>query len=241
MAVASVPALSQAAVTPPITGTVGGMNLSDMNAFLMLFTTQLQHQDPTNPMAAYEMAAQLAQFSTVEKLTQVHAQLKAQQNYLISINNAMGVQLLGKTVVAQDNRLQMKNGAVSRAGLELESPATVKIVITDSAGRTVRTLSLGSLQPGRHQFAWDGKDDQGKNLPDGEYTFSVEALTPSGESVAATPLVMGDVCGFLMEQGVNYVVLDHNDGIRVPVSLITTIEVPSTGTETAENTSAANG
>lgn len=230
MAVASVPALTQTAATPPVTDTVGGTSLSDMNAFLLLFTTQLQHQDPTNPMAAYEMAAQLAQFSTVEKLTQVHAQLKAQQNYLISINNAMGVQLLGKNVVAQDNRLELKNGAVSRGGLELETPASVKVVITDSAGRTVRTLSLGSLQAGRHEFSWDGKDDQGKSLPDGQYTFSVEAVGPSGESVAAQPLVMGNVCGFLMEQGVNFVVLDQNSGLRVPVSLITTIETPASGT-----------
>uniref|UniRef100_A0A832EJ72 Basal-body rod modification protein FlgD n=1 Tax=Desulfacinum infernum TaxID=35837 RepID=A0A832EJ72_9BACT len=239
MAVASVPAVTQAAVTPPITDTAGGTSLSDMNAFLMLFTTQLQHQDPTNPMAAYEMAAQLAQFSTVEKLTQVHAQLKAQQNYLISINNAMGVQLLGKNVVAQDNRLQLKNGTVSRAGLELQSPASVKVVITDSAGRTVRTLSLGSLKAGRQEFAWDGKDDQGKSLPDGEYTFSVEAVGPSGESVAALPLVMGSVCGFLMEQGVNYVVLDHNSGLRVPVSLITTIETPVSTTADGQTAAAS--
>jgi len=237
MAVASVPAVTQAAVTQP-TETVGGMSLSDMNAFLMLFTTQLQHQDPTNPMAAYETAAQLAQFSTVEKLTQIHAQLKAQQNYLISINNAMGVQLLGKNVVAQDNRLLLKNGTVSRAGLELQSPATVKVVITDSAGRTVRILSLGSLQAGRQEFAWDGKDDQGKSLPDGEYTFTVEAVGPSGESVAALPVVMGSVCGFLMEQGVNYVVLDDNSGIRVPVSLITTIETPASTAAEEQTTTA---
>ncbi len=241
MAVASVPALSQTAVTQPITDTVGGTSLSDMNAFLMLFTTQLQHQDPTNPMAAYEMAAQLAQFSTVEKLTQVHAQLKAQQNYLVSINNAMGVQLLGKNIVAQDNRLQVKNGTVSRAGLELGSPANVKVIITDGAGRTVRTLSLGSLQAGRHEFTWDGKDDQGKTLPDGEYTFSVEAVGSTGETIAASPLVMGSVCGFLMEQGVNYVVLDHNNGIRVPVSLITTIETPASGTGSTENPTPTNG
>jgi|YNPBryantNP2012_1023418.scaffolds.fasta_scaffold07768_2 flagellar basal-body rod modification protein FlgD len=239
MAVASVPAVTQAAVTPPITDTVGGKSLSDMNAFLMLFTTQLQHQDPTNPMAAYEMAAQLAQFSTVEKLTQIHAQLQAQQNYLISINNAMGVQLLGKNVVAQDNRLLLKNGTVSRAGLELQSPATVKVIITDSAGRTVRTLSLGALQAGRQEFAWDGKDDEGKSLPDGEYTFTVEAKGASGESIAALPVVMGSVCGFLMDQGVNYVVLDDNSGIRVPVSLITTIETPASTAAEEQTTTAS--
>lgn len=234
MAVASVPALTQDALAASAANTVGGKNLSDMNAFLMLFTTQLQHQDPTNPMAAYEMAAQLAQFSTVEKLTQVHAQLQAQQNYLISINNAMGVQLLGKNVVAQDNRLQVKDGTVSRSGFALESAAQVKVTITDSAGKTVRTLTLGSVEAGRHEFTWDGKDDQGKAVPNGTYTFSVEATSASGESIGAQPLVMGEVFGFVMEQGVNYVVLEHNGGLRVPVSFITTIEAPPSAEETTQ-------
>jgi len=231
MAVSSVPALTQAAVASSAYDTVGGTSLSDMNAFLMLFTTQLQHQDPTNPMASYEMAAQLAQFSTVEKLTQVHAQLKAQQNYLISINNAMGVQLLGKNIVALDDELRLQNGTASRAGYVLENGANVKVTITDNAGRTVRTLSLGSVEAGWHEFTWDGKDDQGKALPDGSYTFSVEAVGPSGESVAAQPVVTGLVCGFVMEEGVNYVVLENHQGLRVPVSLITTIETAPSAVE----------
>ncbi|ROR01877.1 flagellar hook assembly protein FlgD [Desulfosoma caldarium] len=235
MAVASVPALTQKALAASAANSVGGQNLSDMNAFLMLFTTQLQHQDPTNPMAAYEMAAQLAQFSTVEKLTQVHTLLREQKDYLISINNSLGVQLLGKNVVAQDDQLYVKDGTVSRAGFDLEAPARVQVTITDSAGKSVRTLSLGSVEAGRQEFTWDGKDDQGKAVPNGIYTFSVEATNTSGESMAAQPLVRGEVFGLVMEQGVNYVVLEHSGGLRVPVSFITTIETaPNSGETTPE-------
>ncbi len=238
MAVASVPALTQDALAASAASTLGGKNLSDMNAFLMLFTTQLQHQDPTNPMAAYEMAAQLAQFSTVEKLTQVHAQLQAQQNYLISINNSMGVQLLGKTVVALDNRLQLKDGTVSRAGFSLGNGAQVEVTITDSSGKTVRTLSLGSVEAGRHEFTWDAKDNQGKSVPNGTYTFTVKATSSSGESVPVQPLVLGQVCGFVMEEGVNYVVLEQQGGLRVPVSFITSIETTPGSQETTQDISA---
>ena len=41
------------------------------DAFLQLLVTQLQHQDPTKPQADGEFLAQLAQFSSLEKLTQI--------------------------------------------------------------------------------------------------------------------------------------------------------------------------
>ena len=41
------------------------------DAFLQLLVTQLQHQDPTKPQADGEVIAQLAQFRSLEKLTQI--------------------------------------------------------------------------------------------------------------------------------------------------------------------------
>jgi flagellar hook assembly protein FlgD len=45
------------------------------DAFLQLLVTQLQHQDPTQPQADGEFLAQLAQFSSLEQLTQMQATL----------------------------------------------------------------------------------------------------------------------------------------------------------------------
>ena len=47
------------------------------DAFLKLLVTQLQHQDPTKPQADGEFLAQLAQFSSLEKLTQIATSIDA--------------------------------------------------------------------------------------------------------------------------------------------------------------------
>jgi flagellar basal-body rod modification protein FlgD len=54
------------------------------DAFLQLLTTQLAHQDPTAPQDNAQMIAQLAQFSSLEQLTQI-------QNKLDAIGVALGV------------------------------------------------------------------------------------------------------------------------------------------------------
>jgi flagellar basal-body rod modification protein FlgD len=47
------------------------------DAFLQLLTTQLAHQDPTAPQDNAQMIAQLAQFSSLEQLTQIQKSLDA--------------------------------------------------------------------------------------------------------------------------------------------------------------------
>lgn len=46
------------------------------DAFLQLLVTQLQHQDPTAPQQNGEFIAQLAQFSSLEQLTQIQTTLQ---------------------------------------------------------------------------------------------------------------------------------------------------------------------
>jgi flagellar hook assembly protein FlgD len=54
------------------------------DAFLQLLTTQLAHQDPTAPQDNAQMIAQLAQFSSLEQLSQI-------QQTLAAIGEALGV------------------------------------------------------------------------------------------------------------------------------------------------------
>lgn len=69
---------------------------------------------------------------------------------------------------------------------------TSSVVIKDSSGAIVRTLP-GELSKGRHEVKWDGKDKDGKDLPDGNYTASIAALDSAGENIESAITVYGKV------------------------------------------------
>ena len=58
------------------------------DAFLSLLVTQLQHQDPTQPMDNSQFIAQLAQFSSLEQLQQVNTTLSSIAGYFQQIQAA---------------------------------------------------------------------------------------------------------------------------------------------------------
>ncbi len=62
------------AASPPDVGTTARTELGQ-DAFLKLLITQLQHQDPLNPLDDQAFIAQLAQFSSLEKLTEMASSL----------------------------------------------------------------------------------------------------------------------------------------------------------------------
>ena len=76
--------------------------------FLKILVTQLSHQDPTAPMEDKEFVAQMAQFSTLEQMTNLSSEFSKLSNVL-SNNHALS--LLGKVVEIQDGE-SIVNGVV---------------------------------------------------------------------------------------------------------------------------------
>jgi flagellar hook assembly protein FlgD len=62
---------------------------------------------------------------------------------------------------------------------DLPRAGDVELALYDLAGRRVRTLARGALPGGRHQVAWDGRDDRGRNVAPGVYLCRIEALGAS--------------------------------------------------------------
>jgi len=168
--------------------------------FLKMLIAQLQNQDPLNPLQGADFAAQLAQFSSLDQLTQINTQLSTLTSSLSSANNSQLVSLIGDTVVANGNSVTV-SGATTQLGYNLSNniqQGTIKI--SDSNGNLVQTLSIGSQQAGSNVITWNTS-----NVTPGTYSFTVTALDSTGKQVTANTMSTGQVTGITFQNGTPYV------------------------------------
>jgi flagellar basal-body rod modification protein FlgD len=164
--------------------------------FLKLLTTQLQAQDPTNPMDNSQFISQLAQFSQLASTQELNTNLTALGS---QIGDAMqtsqvlsSANLVGREVLVPCEAVDYAGSDISAAtGVVDAGPVT--ITIKDGAGNVVRTLDLGTQQPGLARFTWDGKDDRGRTVPEGNYTIAAQAGKDDGDELST--YIAGDITG----------------------------------------------
>ena len=161
--------------------------------FLKLLVTQLNNQDPLNPLDNAQLTSQLAQMSTVsgiEKLNAAFQSLIAQSGSSQVLQSAA---LIGRTVLVPGNDLSLQQGAAVPFAVDLPSAAdSVKVTVTNAAGATVRSYDAGALPQGVKTLSWDGMGDSGAPVANGNYTVNVVAKAGSA-SVAASALTYASV------------------------------------------------
>jgi flagellar basal-body rod modification protein FlgD len=160
--------------------------------FLKLLVTQLQNQDPMNPMENAELTTQLAQMSTVEGINKMNTSLDGLLAQYKSNQVLQGASLVGRQVLAEGDSLLLGSGGAA-GGVELEGAAdSVQIKVFGGNGELVQTLDLGNQAAGLVRFAWDGTDANGEAQALGNYTFTASA-NAGAVSVAATQYSLGSV------------------------------------------------
>jgi len=187
----------------------GSASAADLqNNFLTMLVTQMNNQDPLNPMDNSQLTSQLAQISTVSSMQTMNSTLN-QLLSQVSASRAMGsTALIGHTVMVPGSKISVSDGTSSKFGIDLPSTAdAVTVDIVDSSGQVVRTIDLKGQTAGVQDVSWDGKNDAGVAVPDGDYTFKVTA-TASGKSVSPVALnygtvksISGDSTGVLADIG----------------------------------------
>jgi flagellar basal-body rod modification protein FlgD len=168
----------------------------DQNQFLMLFISQLQNQDPLNPLDVNGLTAQLAQFSSLEQLFNINSTLKALEEIVDTRETVDPLRFLGKEVSVPDGTIAVTDGEATPLLLDVPPDATgVEVTVLGPGGQSVRQIDLGLQPPGEVEFVFDGKDARGLPVADGPYTVQVTARDGSDGVVPVETVVQGTVTG----------------------------------------------
>jgi flagellar basal-body rod modification protein FlgD len=175
---------------------------ADQDKFMKLLITQLQNQDPLNPMDNAAMTSQLAQLSTVTGINKVNATLESLRTDQANAQSMSAIGLIGKGVLVEGKGIQLstataEDGTKSSSsvfGIDLGSPSEkVAIAIVDSSGKTVRTMAMTNADVGTYPITWDGTQDDKTAAPAGSYTFTVTATSAGKTLTDAKPLQLAAV------------------------------------------------
>lgn len=183
-------------VDPKKTRRVGGDEL-DRDAFMKLFLAQLKNQDPTNTLDSHELAAQLAQFSQLEKLNGIEEGIKGMAKKAESPQNFEVLSMVGKVVSGDSARIiRTDEKAMHEIAFDLKGDADVaEISIRNIAGQEIRKMEARGLKKGPNKLDWDGKLDNGTNANVGDYNVVITAKNASGQKIFADTKFQGRVTG----------------------------------------------
>ena len=178
-----------------IGGTPSGSTAATSNAagsaerFLRLLVTQMQNQDPLNPLDNAQVTSQMAQINTVSGVEKLNDTVAGLNRQFVQMQALQGASLVGRAVTLQGDRMHVREGRAV-GGYELVAPADrVRVEVLNGAGRVVDTLDLGAQTGGRHGFEWRAP----AGTADGsEYRFRI-AATSGAVAVQSTALMRDEV------------------------------------------------
>ena len=177
----------------------------DQTDFLTILVAQLTHQDPLNPMQDTDMTSQLAEFSSLEQLTNINENVKNLGNSMAQTDMLSAVSFIGKEVKAEGYKVSINEGNASTIYYGFGEPVSkISMNIYDGEGAIVNTIDLGSKEAGTYQYEWDGRNEAGEKLPDGVYGVGILGEDLNGKAVMVQTEISGRVDAVVNEGGSQY-------------------------------------
>ena len=188
--------------------------------FLTLLVTELEYQDPTEPMDNVEMVNQLTQYSQLDELTSIDDKMETLTDALSAMSSSNGLDYIGKEVEADGYTVNKDGDDVSTIYFTLEEDAAdINANIYDSSGSIVASVSFGEIEAGAHAYQWDGTDYNGDEADDSNYYVLFTAENADGDDVDVTTTTTGTVTGVSTTDDGVYLVL--SDGRTVSMADVT--------------------
>lgn len=189
------------------------------DAFLQLLVTQLSNQDPLSPEENGDFIAQLAQFSSVEGITNLNESVSDMAGSLKSSQALQASSLVGRSVRLPTENTQLSPQGDIKGDIDLPAATQqINIRVYDDAGQLVgnKTITGGAngdksskvISPGKVDFTWDGAMTDGSQAPPGRYRVEAEALMNGATSRVGTNL----------NANVDSVTLGQGDNISINVA-----------------------
>ncbi|QGT78010.1 hypothetical protein GM160_03375 [Guyparkeria halophila] len=157
----------------------------DQTDFLKLLTTQMQNQDPMKPMDNTQFVAQMAQFSSLEGITQLNEtvsgfQESVQSNQVMQASSLVGKAAMVKGDTAQMYHMQQADGSTAPSGIlgAVDVPtgaSKMSVEITNASGQVVKSIDVPVDGSDRPSFSWDGRLKDGRMAPEGNYKVNATA------------------------------------------------------------------
>ena len=174
-------------ITP--SGQDNNLNKIGADDFLQLMITQLQNQDPNNPLDSQQFLGQLAQFSSVTGLQELQQSFDALAVSLTSNQALQAAALVDKEVLVPSEIGYLgDSGDLSGQIVPFGAVDNLSVVVADASGAVVRELQGSVGTDGVAQFRWDGLSAAGDRMPAGQYEIRVRAST-GGRSVDSQVII----------------------------------------------------
>jgi flagellar basal-body rod modification protein FlgD len=185
---AAAPASSSSSSSTSSTPTTGIAD--NFQTFLTLLTTQLQNQNPLDPLDTNQFTAQLVQFAGVEQQLKSNDQLKSLVDIEKTAQATAALAYVGNTVAVDGSTAKFDGSATWN--MKADSAATATITITSSTGQTAYSGTY-NLNQGAASFVWDGKGNDGSQWPTGNYKLTATAKDASGNAIGIATEIQGVV------------------------------------------------
>src|ERR1700722_12789430 len=164
----------------------------NFQSFLQLLTTQLQNQNPLDPLDTNQFTQQLVEFAGVQQQLNTNDSLATLVSLQQTTQSTQALGFVGKTAVVKGGTAPLTNSAAAWQ-VSIPTASVITINIANSTGQTVFTGSYDAAAGNNQPFSWNGQGNDGTQYPDGNYTLTATAKDAGGNTVAVTTAIEGTV------------------------------------------------
>jgi flagellar basal-body rod modification protein FlgD len=187
------PAGSSSSSTAAGTNALASQQIAgNFQSFLQLLTTQLQNQNPLDPLDTNQFTQQLVEFAGVQQQLNTNDSLATLVSLQQTTQSTQALGFVGKTAVVKGGTAPLTNSTAAWQ-VSIPTASVITVNIANSTGQTVFTGTYDAAAGNNQPFSWNGQGNDGTQYPDGNYTLTATAKDAGGNSVAVTTAIEGTV------------------------------------------------